>query len=382
MRNILLALIGFCLPFAASAQVPPQTIAAYNAAMSDEANEGLADAAGALAKAAMAHPEDETAALLAYESAWTLCRLGNCSAAIAPAEFAVTQPATEAHPLMADREMLAAYVSWLDDPRRANRKRLDTALSAIVEAEPSMVSIHAFEARYLADLETADWRRLKESGAEAERHIQPIADLVPQNAINARLSAIIGVFSQEPSISVHRAIVELEGELYRKRRIAISEADDGEAPEWLENLYWTTSAWRSAMTAYFESSSRDRGLKGGQIKEIMASFEEGLPETDTSGPDKAKLPFCAGQLRQEPKMRYPKNQNYKGTVGAVFVRYGLDEGRPKDIAVLASVPFGAFEDEVIKTVSKWRWEKAIEQPEEPCTMSLDSGIQEIVFQIR
>jgi len=141
LRIVLAALVCMiCACAGAQAQVRGEVISAYNQAVQSGDADGTLRAATALAEAAMANPGDERAALLAFEAGWKLCEAGRCEAAIAPAEFALAQPAGEGHPGPAQRKLLLAYARWKRDQDRSTRRALDKALDPLLNAEPSMVS--------------------------------------------------------------------------------------------------------------------------------------------------------------------------------------------------------------------------------------------------
>lgn len=392
MRQTIIAILAAITAPGANAQIPSEPIAAYNEAVNAGDASLLEPAALELTETAMANPGDDRSTLLAFEGAWSLCRIGQCEDAIAPAEFTLTQPETREHPVMQDREVLAAFATWADKQNRRNRKRLDTALEAVTNKTPSLVSLTAFQNRFAHDLQEGDWSRLEDSAGEAARHLEPIGDQVPQVWITARFAEIIGGFSLRRRDDQQEAMVHLEGELYQM----YYGHEDGEdtAPGWLKDAYWRASAWRLAMSSYFASTDDRRtgsqiggaqGLSDRQIDELLAGYMDGVDRVKTPADEadaEDKRPFCEGKLIQKPRLRYPGKAAFRGQVGAVIVSFRFVEGRVSDIEVLASVPNEGFEDEVVKTVSQWRWERAETQPSEPCRMSRDDVIQTLVFQLR
>ncbi len=393
MRLAILLVFGAFLALRSWAEIPPGIIADYNAALQSGDAGAQQKAAAGLTSAAMSDPADPQATLLAYEGAWTLCRTGDCKAAIAPAEFALSQPPTDAHPLMADRELLAALAVWMNDRNRRTRKRFDTVLAQHVDAPPSTVSVSAFNLRYEADLVAGDWGQLEASAGDAARHFEQVSEQLPESWINARFATIVADYTNGPNGNAQEDMVRLEGELYQMV-YGSAQAQAGEEPvAWLKDSYWRASAWRYAMNAYFASidTSRtgsrlggDKGLDEKRVDEILASYTDAVDVkpsmTDTPGVAE-DLPFCEGELVQSPSLRYPSRAGFSGHIGAVIAGYRFEDGQVVDVEVLASVPFDGFRDEVVKTVSRWRWKKAENQPSEPCRMSRDNIIQTFVFQL-
>ncbi|NBC20165.1 MAG: hypothetical protein GVY06_03805 [Alphaproteobacteria bacterium] len=392
MRQMIVACITAVMASGAIADIPPEPIQAYNTALEAGDTSQLETAALDLTQAAMANPDDERSTLLAFEGAWSLCRIGQCQAAIAPAEFALTQPPTSEHPVMLDRELLAAFATWTDKQNRRNRKRLDSALEAVTGETPSMVSLTAFQDRFGHDLQEGDWSRLEDSAGQAARHLEPVGDQVPQVWITARFYEIIAGFNHRRRNPQHEAMVHLEGELYQM----FYGHEDGkeEAPGWLKDAYWRASAWRQAMSAYFASTGGRRtgsqigapeGLSERQVDELLAGYKDGVDRARNAVKEpegENELPFCEGEVDQTPRLKYPGSAAFRGQVGAVIIGYEFVDGRASNVEVLASVPFEGFEEQVVNTVSKWRWKRDEAQPEEPCRMSRDNVVQSFVFQMR
>lgn len=391
MRQAIIAVTMTFMASGAMADIPSESIQAYNEALNAGDASKLETAALELTEAAMANPQDEQSTLLAFEGAWSLCRIGQCQAAIKPAEFALAQPPTSDHPVMQDRELLAAFAGWTDDKTRRTRKRLDAALAASVDKAPSLVSLTAFQQRYFEDVRKSDWGRVEDSAGETARHLEPVREQVTEAWISARFYAIVAAFSRRRNKDQHEAMVHLEGELYQM--YYGHEGGKEAAPDWLKSIYWRASAWRAAMSAYFASTEGGRpgsriggrsGLSDEDVDELLAGYMETTDLTrgaaDASDEDDGP-PLCEGELIKEPELSYPGSAAFRGQVGAVIASYKFAEGRVTDVEVLASVPYGGFEDEVVETISQWRWEAAEAQPVNPCSMSYDNIVQTFVFRM-
>ncbi|MEL7541911.1 MAG: energy transducer TonB, partial [Pseudomonadota bacterium] len=59
---------------------------------------------------------------------------------------------------------------------------------------------------------------------------------------------------------------------------------------------------------------------------------------------------------QSPKLRYPAKSKDKGMVGAVILGFDFaSDGKIINPKVLAAVPSNEFDQELLETVSKWRY---------------------------
>lgn len=370
MRWAILSIFAAGIAGVASAQVEEADILAFNAALEAGDPNALRKAANRLAEEIIVNPDYPEAGIIAYEAAWALCRTGACSDAVAVAGFAATQPdAPETAPL------LSALARWKADPKRENFRAASDTLKVLESAPPNHLTVYAFRELYAASTAAKNWRQ---AGALTDRAIVHFAgggDAARQYRLEARLVSLISDFNMSPRSSTMREMVHLRGELDQLRLL-----EEGEPPSWMDAIYWNAVAWQGVMSAYLQSTNAtvvsEREAEG-----ILASYLDGLPEVAVSGPAE-EPPFCRGGMLQEPEIKYPFRQAFRGRIGAVVLKFKLRDGRVVEPEVLAAVPFEGFTDEVIETVSQWRFIPS-ENPEETgCRLDHDNTTQEVTFAIR
>jgi len=372
------ALISLCIGAMiglspAVAQVPDDVVIAYNQAIGSGDPASIRSAAVALGEAAIMQRADPDAATMAYEAAWQLCRLEQCTEAIAFAQFAVDEPGGEDALPRAHRELLLAYASWRAEDSRKTRKQLDKALEAATNSPPSPMTIVAFWKRVEHDAVQGDNRSLMNTAAQAVAHFEPIRDIAFEMWSGAELLRITATFNERQSLETATDMAELQDALKVFRNGRMSEGEI--VPDWWERSYYTADAWRLAIGAYFESVN-ERRYDPDAVAAILERTEW-MPEPGQAS-DGAR-PFCKGRLIQKPELRYNTRALRKGMFGAVIVRFGVEGGQIVEPEVLASVPQGGFDEDVISRVSQWTYEFA--SPDANCRRSRSNIILPTIFQI-
>ena len=371
MRKFIVSVLvlsgALCAP--AVAEISDETVARYNAAVQANDVPSLLPAAKALADEAVASPDDRDAALLAFEAAWALCRNGDCEAAIPAAEFAASQPDTGAHPSLADRELLKAFAHWQLKKRRSTRADLDTALLTKVEEEPTLLSVAAFQRRYLDDAKEGRSGRLPKSAGEAAAHFYPVRDQIGDVWAQAAILAVATEFGIDHNPSTLLKMARLEAEILLIRHVTDDE------PDWMERRYLEATAWRSAMDAYLHSEN-----KGADEREFVDEILDDAITDDNhqhpvgTGPHiKEKPLLCRGAFTRMPRPTYPDDGAWSGYIGAVLVLFDADEDGAKNFRIGASVPTDIFDDAALASVRrlKWEWEGTTRDGE-PCLQQRDS----------
>ncbi len=235
------------------------------------------------------------------------------------------------------------------------------------------MTIVAFWKRVEHDAMQGDNRSLMNTAAQAVAHFEPVRDIVFEMWSSAELLRITATFNERQSLDTVTDMAELQDALtvFRNSRLAAGET----VPDWLERNYFTADAWRLAIGAYFESVN-ERRYDPDAVSAIMSRTERlQAPKEATNDP----RPFCEGKLIQKPKLRYTARALRKGMFGAVIVRFSIDDGRVVEPEVLASVPQGGFEEDVISRVSRWTYE--FSSSDENCRRSRSNMILPTVFQI-
>lgn len=376
IRFILLTVaIIYMSPIPAKADISDQDILAYNSALQFGDSQAMQHAARKLAGAVLENPDHPDAALLAYEAAWTLCRTGDCAAAMPVAAF--TSERADA-PYSA--AVLNAYVAWKNAPDRKNYKALVSELSKIGASPPTTVSVSAFRDVYVSALKAQDWLNLTKQAEQAAEHFKLGGDSVRQFRMEAKLLAVSAAFNATPKPPQLSDMAHLRGELGRMRLLFKIEHPEDDYPEWMESSYWSANAWEVAMSAYFLSIQK-KAISDKEIEEIVDGYIADLP-AKPDGED-GKLPMCDGTLVQKPMIRYPAIAGYQGRVGSVILGFRFEpDGKVADPKVLAAVPVDGFRDEVIKAVSQWYFKPDEDPATAGCRLDHDSVVQSYAFAIK
>lgn len=366
-------LIGIAVPV--QAQITETDILEYNAAIETGDPLKVRSAAVQLANAAMADPADPAAGVAAYEAAWALCRFDACEEALPAARFAENLPGATAQ-----EKLLSAFAAWKVQPSSSNARNLQAALSDTAPQPPSGMSVSAFREFYGARLVAAEYAAAERLARQAQSHFALGGEPFERFEIEARTIAITSRFNTSPRVAQLEEMAHLRGELSQMRRAA-----GRGRPDWMNDAYWLTNAWQSAMQAYFVSVA-DRRYRAARMTEILASYgalEE--PVEVYAGDDgrfeTSSAPFCEGEVIQQPPMRYPTGLSMRGRFGAVIVRFRFENGRVRDPEVLAAVPFDGFREEVLRTVSQWYFEPSVDPALSGCRLDHPGAIQEFIFAI-
>ncbi|MCZ4297275.1 energy transducer TonB [Henriciella marina] len=367
IASALILLGALCAP--ALAEISDEAVARYNAAAQANDVPALLTAAEVLAGEAVASPDDRDAALLAFEAAWALCRNGECEAALAAAEFAASQPDTSAHPSLADRELLKAFAHWQVRKRRSTRADLDTALSTRVEGERTLLSVAAFQRRYLDDAKQGRSGRLPKSAGEAAAHFYPVRDQIGDVWAQAAILAVATEFGTDHTPATLLKMARVEAEILLIRHVTDDE------PDWMERRYLEATAWRNAMDAYLRSEN-----KGADEREFVEEILDDAITDDNhqhpvgTGPHIKDDPLlCRGNFTRMPRPTYPDDAAWSGYIGAVIVLFDVDEDGAKNVRIGASVPTDIFDDAALASVRrlKWEWEGSTRDGES-CLQQRDS----------
>ena len=128
LRRVVIGLMGLGLAQTAQAQISADSLTAFNQAVETGDAAAIETASTNLMNDAIANPDDPDALIAAYEAALKLCDI-DCEAALPGAEFALGFPATGQHPIMVERELLAAFADFSRRSTGSTRARLETALT-------------------------------------------------------------------------------------------------------------------------------------------------------------------------------------------------------------------------------------------------------------
>lgn len=367
MRSALasLVMLALCAPLA-TASVTPELIEAYNSAFLSGNAEAQKSAARDLADGAMSDPQHPEAGLFAFEAAWTLCRFGACADGLNAARFAASQAGAPEH-----APLLAAYAEWKVKPNKANRQKLESALTSAIPKVASSVSITAFRELYFSEAQKERFENAGRIARQAVTHFAPGGNAVVEFEIEARHVAIISGFTDSQDIEELEEMIDLAGRLNRMRR------ESSETPEWMKDAYWRAEAWRMAMTAVFESRGERVPSDEAQLARIEAFSADLPPKIDED--ETEKLRFCSGELVQRPSLVYPQEAANQGLVGAVLIGFSVRDGQMVDPKVLASVPNEGFKESALATVSKWKWKVTEDATAQNCRLDYKNMMVPLIW---
>ncbi|MEO1027920.1 MAG: energy transducer TonB [Pseudomonadota bacterium] len=341
----------------AAAQTADDIIRSFNQAKRSGSIADRVSASEALGAFAIANPDEEDAFILGYEAAQTLCRLGECAAAVPITDWLATQaPDAEVEPT--DLAVLIALANWSEKPRGKQRKALDEALGAIVDRAPSLLSVVAFQRRYSSDLSAqSNWGRAAESAGDAADHFAQAKGVIGMQWSDARTSELAARFNNKRAEQTVLNMAKHERDL----GIMINEArdDEGNYPEWLDDHKYRADAWRMAMEAYFLTNKPKTTAQRliNEAKEVVGEFGGPTvpPGVDEEEPEQEGLPFCAGRFDMKPSLQYPSGAAQRGLFGAAIMRITVADGEVSEVEALAAVPFEGFKESAAKTIAKWKW---------------------------
>ncbi len=384
IHSALAGLIGLGCAQVASAQIASSTLTAFNQAVETGDAAAIEVASTNLMNEAIANPDDPDALIAAYEAALKLCDI-DCAAALPGAEFALGFPATGQHPIMAERELLAAFAAFSGEASRRTRARLEAALSNL--QDPTLLSARAFFPLYLNHAERSNFDDAARVSGIAVEHLRPVRSSVPEFYFHALEAHATTLYLHEKSLESHDAIFRWNAEMIQVESMIALE----DQPEWLRSNYWRSEAWANAARAFIESTTGygDRVVSGfdrvdapseNEIDEIYAEFppvEQIVEDVDT------RLPHCEGELIRPDDFSYPARAAYDGVIGSVIAKFRFDEeGRVLDVDVLAAVPPDVFDDSVLDASSSWYYQVAEGVDPSTCRLDHENVVLPITFQMR
>lgn len=400
MRIIFSALIFvFFIPFA-YADATNDAIRTYNSAkQSGDAAVSIKAAIG-LGEAAINDPGRSDQATLVYEAAQSLVIDGANEQAAKFASWLEDNRSPEMSSAVAsDIALLNAYLRWLDKPNNRNRRTLDDAMEAMLPEHANMVSVAAFQARYVSDMQRKKWRAARRSAEAAATYMEPIKSVIGEQwsyaVIYANSSRFYYAQNEEPMFNMARHQAALERIHWEWHEVS------DEHPEWINKHRYLAEAWWKAMEAYLESDAPLSRAKiqerKDQVTEILNWYErfEASGEMEElkkhyANPDRPldddsateQLPLCDGEFDMEPKLEYPEDAAEDGLVGAVIISLDLKDGRVAHIKTLAEVPTEGFSKDMIKTIKKWTWKTEDEGLGETCSLDAQGITWPFTFALR
>ncbi len=364
-----LAVLGMVLSLSqtARADMPAGTVSGFNQAVQSGDPVVIVAAAREMGATAIAHPEDPQAVAAAFEAANQLCLRGACADAVPMVTF-LSQREESPPVSQAEFDVLKAFAIWsASEGDAAADDAFRAVLAANEAAQPSLLTVFAFEAFYVPATQTSDWDEITSRTGMAASHLKPVRDLVPDRWAIAELLSATADFNENRDFASYDKISDLAAWLRGKRRDEALKAP-------LRSLDYQAMAWRYALGAYFRSFenvsfsnvSRDGRFKYenefDQAEERAEAILAEFPKTMSSEP-----PFCSGKVVKPPRPTYPSSAARKGYVGAVVLGVDFEDGEISNIEVLASIPDDTFASASVRGMKTFRWKFDEVQEEPGCT---------------
>ncbi len=358
----------------AAAEIPGVRIDALNAAIESGDERAIRASALALGEAAIADPSDPQSALLALQSAWTLCKIGSCGDGVKAARFAAGQPDSAGLPPAAVRALVAEYAAWTKTPGKASRVALDNALAAAAGDVPSAMTAAIYQAVYSNDFSHGDFERAELTARLARSHFALGGAPMERLAYEAHLMELASGFNDKPSRRHQEAMLHFVGDL----RVRGGGSGDSDQPPWIEKLYYSGQAWEMTMGAYFQAENRGES-KHPKADQIAAEYDAKIPPGTAT--ETRSAPRCKGRLLQRPPLKYPLADANDGRFGSVIVRFAVRGGKVVNPEVLAAVPSDRFGAGVVETVSKWGYELTEKSENNGCLADFDNVVLPVTFEL-
>jgi len=373
-RAAMLAGLALIVTLPGAADMPSGTISAFNQAVQSGDPATIVTAAKQMGATAVAHPEDPQAPVAAFEAANQLCLRGACADAVPMAAY--LSGLEDGLPVSrAEVDVLTAFANWSASAKdEAADAAFESVLSANESAPPSLLSISAFEAFYVAKTQTSEWQEISERAGLAAGHLEQARDILPDRWATAELLSATADFNNEREFRAYDRISDLEAWIRGKR-------GDETVRDRLAPSYFEVMAWKAATGAFFRSydnatytkaSRHGRSKYQAQIDAAEARAEaitDQFPAGTSSQP-----PFCTGELVKPPRPSYPRNAARKGYIGAVIVGVDFEDGAISNVKVLAAVPDGAFEQTSLDAMKKIKWKFDAEQENPDCVRTKETAM--------
>lgn len=362
------AFVVIMLAGRAFADIPSETVRAYNDAVAGgDAAEQVA-AAEALADAVVAVPDAEGAGLLGFEAGSRLCLLAACATAREVASVVAEAAPVAGGPAQEERDLLLAFANWSDNDSRKTRSAFGKALKAAVATEPSLMSILAYEVNLQNAIADGGTRPLTAAAELAAAHMLPVRNAVPRQWATSEIIAATAQFSGRDKMEAVERLARA-GAWVKDIRVEVDTP-----PAWLETLYWESEAWVEAMTGFMEAE----GIEKMKLAQFQAARDEAAynraQSAQGSDAEEADRPFCEGMMVRPPEPKYPNRLADEGYMGAVIVGFSITEGEVTDAKILASVPGDLFDEASLEAMDDAEWRFDEEQQAADCKRSHDSMV--------
>jgi len=267
-----------------------------------------------------------------------------------------------------------------DYERKPNPKNRQTLLSSLEQysGPPKNETVTAYMIILANDGKTGRYSIVRESALATAEHLEPVASILPRQYLEARFIAATALFNEDQTPSAMLEMAHVQGLAGQQRD------STGGRPDWAYNLKNDAETWRLAMDAYYSTNDLTDvpTLDAARLVADYRSASAPIFRPETAG-ESVKLPFCSGEFVQKPEMKYRQKKANKGMFGALLVRFEFDSsGAVINPEVLSSVPANNFDDDVLRTIRKWKFRAASDQnPGETCRIERSNLIQRFSFNL-
>jgi TonB family protein len=264
-----------------------------------------------------------------------------------------------------------ATSAFVEAPSTSTRAALVSELSAY-QGPPTVQSINGHLSLLMYDAPSEDFPLILPTARAATAHLEPVADRLPKQYLDARFIAAVAAFNAEKDENAAYEMAHIQG-------MALGIEPDGVWPDWAKSTHYQAKAWALAMLADLKADRR-KSVSQDTFDDILAAY----PARKENQTASDALPLCEGKIRNRSRIQYPSLATRRGQWGALILEYDLNaEGRVINETVAAAVPEGFFEEESLEWVKKGRFRP--KKPDEAginCRIERRGIVQDLVFQLR
>ena len=261
--------------------------------------------------------------------------------------------------------------AFVEAPSKSTRAALASELSAY-KGPPTVQSINGHLTLLMYDAPSEDFPLILPTARAAAAHLEPVADRLPKQYLDARFIAAIAAFNAEKDENAPYDMAHIQG-------MTLGIEPDGVWPDWAKSTHYQANAWALAMLADLKAD-RGKSVSQDAYDEILATYpaRKEMPMASDA------LPLCEGKIRNRSRIQYPSLATRRGQWGALILEYDLnEEGRVINETVVAAVPEGFFEEESLEWVKKGRFRpKKSDEAGINCRIERRGIVQDLVFQLR
>lgn len=277
------------------------------------------------------------------------------------------QPATSA--------VLLAAADCRLDPRSSR-----DALMAALEARKRQtgldnISALAAEALYRGDRNAHAWANLDSSGELAAQLLSRGGKALGLRKHQAALAGAAGAYLSVPAPRNYGRMVDVHNAMVAE----FNEADPSIRTA-LVPLIYQAEAWSDAIWLSFKSYRQQTGTN---ISQAVKQREMAQPRFPLAFGERGAngQPLCEGEL-DLGGFTYPTSAEFRGVVGAVIMKFTLDDrGVVTAAESLASVPGDIFAAAIAKASPRFQWKSSPKADRSKCGLAAETLVYRFEFYI-